>query len=293
MDDGAEHLSRDLGDGSLVPHLDVEPDGADRFTTRLRSFDGRTFGGELLAKAVTAAGRTCPDRWLHSLHGYFLRAVRPDHPVRLEVARLRDGRRMAHRRVEVVQDDRPVCEWTASFTSQDSGPTFQEGGPESSAGPDTGLRSGGALAVEEGWRPTWIEPLDWRYVDHPWRREGDDEETRWRAWVRPRQPLPDDPILHAAAVAYASDYGSLGALERRFLEEFVWDRSTSLDHALWIHRPAHRDGGFGPWWLMTSRSDRAHDGRALTERRFDDRHGALVATAVQEALFDLRDGADA
>ena len=40
---------------------------------------GRLFGGQVAAQAFAAAARTVEERSAHSLHGYFLRPLRPDH----------------------------------------------------------------------------------------------------------------------------------------------------------------------------------------------------------------------
>src|SRR5450756_3092506 len=47
---------------------------------------GRIFGGQVLAQALIAVGRTvAPERRPHSLHAYFLRAGTTDEPVTYEV----------------------------------------------------------------------------------------------------------------------------------------------------------------------------------------------------------------
>jgi len=96
--------------------------------------------------------------------------------------------------------------------------------------------------------------------------------------------LPGDPALHAAAYAYLSDYGSLAAVQRCFGDAFVWEKSTSLDHALWLHR----SGPWSDWMLLDSRSDLGHADRAFTERRICACDGHRIATIGQEGLFGLR-----
>jgi acyl-CoA thioesterase-2 len=65
---------------------------------------GRVFGGQIMAQALMAAGRTVPDTLrVHSLHGYFLRPGNPDVPVLMSVDRIRDGRSFATRRVVATQ----------------------------------------------------------------------------------------------------------------------------------------------------------------------------------------------
>ena len=65
------------------------------------------------------------------------------------------------------------------------------------------------------------------------------------------------------------------------------ERFASLDHAIWLHAPARWDD----WWLVTTRSDIAAAGRALTQRQIYTRDGRLIATIAQEALIGEHGGA--
>jgi acyl-CoA thioesterase-2 len=94
------------------------------------------------------------------------------------------------------------------------------------------------------------------------------------------EPLPDDPRLHAAGLAYLSDWASQGAVQRRFWPGFAFEGFASLDHALWLHRPARWDD----WWLITAVSEIATGGRAFTRREVYTQKGELIASIAQEAL---------
>ena len=53
---------------------------------------GRSFGGQVIAQAVSAATMTVPeDRPVHSLHAYFMRPGDATQPVLYQVERDRDG----------------------------------------------------------------------------------------------------------------------------------------------------------------------------------------------------------
>ncbi len=73
--------------------------------------------------------------------------------------------------------------------------------------------------------------------------------------------LPDDPLLHAAVLAYASDYSLLEPVLRR--HGLVWTdprlRVASLDHSMWFHRDARADD----WVLYAQESPSAISGRGL------------------------------
>ena len=70
-------------------------------------------------------------------------------------------------------------------------------------------------------------------------------EDHQSVWLRALGPLPDDPLLHAAVLAYALDYSLLEPVLRR--HGLAWSdprlRVASLDHAMWFHRrPAPTSG---------------------------------------------------
>ena len=55
--------------------------------------NGRVFGGQVLAQSLMAAIRTTPeDRFVHSMHGYFLRPGDVTQPITFSVDRIHDGR---------------------------------------------------------------------------------------------------------------------------------------------------------------------------------------------------------
>ena len=268
-----------------LPRLEVAPLSPTEFESALESFEGRTFGGEILAKAVSAALHTCPERSVHSLHAYFLRPVPPEQPVRFIVRARRDGRRLSSRCVVVRHGGRDIAEVSISLTAIATGPAFEESPLRLDVPAPEDLPTATELADAEGWPGSTLRPLEWRYIEPPWRQADTGDRARWRAWIRPSRPLPDEARYHDAALAYLSDHGSLGTLQRYFGPAFQWDASTSLDHAFWIHRPFR----WNDWILMESRSDAAFAGRALTERRLYTPDGRRIASMAQEALFATKE----
>ena len=260
--------------------LAIEPAGDDRFTATLHGFGGITLGC-----ATLAAARTCADRALHSLHTYFLRPVPPGAAVEFVVERLRDGRRFAHRRVQVRQADRLLCELMASFTTAAEGIEYQESAIDRDTPPPEELASEAEIARAEGWNLDEPGPmggaLEWRWIGIPWRTESTAVAARYRGWVRPRFALPRDRALHAAAFALLSDYHSHFSVARKRGGPFEPFGYTSLDQVLWLHR----DRFWEDWWLLATDSDVAHGGRAFTRRMLYDRDGALIASMAQEQLL--------
>ncbi len=107
--------------------------------------------------------------------------------------------------------------------------------------------------------------------------------ARQAVWLRAKSRLPDDPVLHRAAMAYASDYTILEPVMRR--HGVAWAtpgvKLASLDHAMWWHRPARAD----EWLLYVEDSPSAQGGRGLAHARIYSHDGRLVATLAQEGML--------
>jgi acyl-CoA thioesterase-2 len=127
--------------------------------------------------------------------------------------------------------------------------------------------------------------VDVRYLGEPgWVAPGDrPAEDRQRVWMRIDGKLPDDPLIHACALAYASDLTLLDSVLSVHGE--VWGPGgvigASLDHALWFHRPFRAD----EWFLYDCSSPSASGGRGLASGRMFTRDGRHIASAVQEGLL--------
>src|SRR6478609_11174397 len=69
----------------------------------------RVFGGQVAAQALVAAGRTVPpERYVHSLHAYFIRPGDPAIPIVYNVERIRDGRSFTTRRISAIQHGKVI-----------------------------------------------------------------------------------------------------------------------------------------------------------------------------------------
>jgi acyl-CoA thioesterase II len=244
----------------------------------------RVFGGQVLGQALASASRTVPEeRGAHSLHAYFLRPGDPAVPIIYDVEHLREGRSFSVRRVAARQHGRPIFFLSASFQVTEPGPDHQDSAPPLSD-PDSHPSLGEHLRsrpltfgfdVDEEWAA-----LDVRHVGASY-PESDLRDPRHPAlaqvWLRTAGPLPDDPSLHKSVLAYMSDLTLLSASLVPHPGQTV---RASLDHAMWFHRPFRAD----EWLLYDQVSPSASGARGLSIGRIFDRHGVLVATAVQEGL---------
>jgi acyl-CoA thioesterase-2 len=249
----------------------------------------RVFGGQVAGQALVAAGRTVdPVRTVHSLHGYFVRGGDPTTPIIYRVENVRDGRSFSVRRSVAYQHDRPIFFMSASFHRPEKGLDHQVAAPADVPGPAELPTMTERLARFPERLGIWSiipRPIDVRYVGEPgWVRPGDrPADDRQRVWMRIDGTLPDDPLVHACALAFASDLTLLDAVLSTHGE--VWGPGgyigASLDHALWFHRPFRAD----EWFLYDCLSPSASDARGLATGRMFTEDGRLIASAVQEGLL--------
>lgn len=69
----------------------------------------RVFGGQVAGQALAACTSTVPgDRYVHSLHGYFLRPGDPHVPIIYDVETIRDGGSFSIRRAVARQQTRVI-----------------------------------------------------------------------------------------------------------------------------------------------------------------------------------------
>jgi acyl-CoA thioesterase-2 len=252
----------------------------------------RVFGGQVAGQALVAAGRTvADDRFVHSLHSYFIRPGDPSIPIVYEVDRVRDGRSFSTRRVMAVQNGRAIFSLSASFQLRQDGIEHQTQMPDVPP-PDSlprleeRYRSDPRTAAFYEGRP---RPIDLRYVDDPpWERHatGPREGGLSRVWMRADGRLPDDPLLHVCVLTFASDMTLLDSvLARHGLAHSVDDITmASLDHAMWFERPFRADD----WLLYSMKSPSASGGRGLATGRFYTQDGVQVCSVVQEGMIRVR-----
>ncbi|SHN43419.1 acyl-CoA thioesterase [Cryptosporangium aurantiacum] len=259
-----------------------------------RSSGPRVYGGQLVAQALAAAGRTAPDgRVPHSLHGHFLHPGDPDAPIEYDVDALRDGRAQTVRQVLGKQGPHDVFALTVSFApAAASGPVLEHQEATSPVPDFDAVESvEETLARADAGLGEWFtrriapKPVEVRFVERPARDyvlRGEAPPSRQQVLMRIREPLPDNPLAHACGLAYFSDMFLLSTAVYPH-RAVIGDRNllvASLDHAIWFHGPVRAD----EWLLYDMESDWAGQGRGLCRGRMFDATGRLIATIVQEGL---------
>ena len=274
----------------LVELLDLEPIEVNIFRgTQPNEDRQRVFGGQVAGQALVAAARTVDaDRHVHSLHAYFLRPGDPSVPILYDVDRLRDGRSFTTRRVVAIQHGRPIFNLQASFHAPEDGLDHHVEMPADVPPPESLPTYRERMAPHYERVKDWIDrprPIDTRYAPPDHAGETGLKSDGQLVWMRADGPLPDDPVLHACIVTYASDYTLLDtALRPAGVSSLTDDlMMASLDHAMWFHRPFRADD----WLLYQQHSVSASSARGLASGSIFTRDGRLAVSVVQEGLIRL------
>lgn len=251
----------------------------------------RVFGGHVLAQGLVAAQRTVEERAAHSLHGYFLRPGNPQAPTIFEVDRIRDGRSFTTRRVVARQEGEAILTMAVSFQVESEGLEYQMDPPPGPMEPEgiayqeeirTGVERLG-FAPPEG-DMLFHPPVEVRTVGGMRFFEEGHGSPTFRSWVRARGGMPDDPALHQAVLAYASDLTLGGTvIKAHKISVTQGFLSASIDHAMWFHRPVN----VGEWLLFTQECVVTHGTRGFARGTFFSRDGNVVASCTQEGLLRI------
>ncbi len=255
----------------------------------------RVFGGQVIGQALVAAQRTVEaERKVHSLHCYFMRPGDPAVPIIYEVDRIRDGGSFTTRIVVAIQHGQAIFSLLASFQVERGGP----GTPDCDAAtfpcprtcrPRSSSPSNIIDHAPENVRRYWQRdrPIELRPVDLKHYVSREKLEPRQNIWFRATGPLPADPAVQSAVLAYASDM-------------------TLLDTSLFAHgdvdlrsqasgrkpRPLDLVSPPGRTWrngTSTRRTAPVPPGRAaLPAARSSRATGTLVASVAQEGLIRVR-----
>ncbi len=259
--------------------------------------NGRSYGGQLLALALTAASRTVPaDRLPTAMQFVFLQGTRHQEAIELHASALQDGKRFSSRSVRGSQSGARLCfQVQLSFAAPMAAPSHGAASSAPLSDPDTLPRIDHYPAA---WSDTMGRAMGYVFSEHPaldFRLEDppdgmrlDPAEPRLRFWLRMKQKLADAPHLHAAAFAYLSDWWLNYAVTGAHLDESIAGGGlyvASLNHSIWWHAPIRAD----EWLHFESVSPAAAYGRGLCVARVHDRQGRLVASVAQECVMGLRD----
>lgn len=247
--------------------MTLEPHGPDTYVASGPQYPwGGLYGGQIIAQALRAASLTVdPAFRLHSLHAYFIRLGDAAEPIRLEVDRIRNGRAFLTRRVVARQAVGAILNMSTSFQVPEAAAEVQSERMPQVAAPEALRNDSWSPLIERRFLPADIAP------------------GRVGAWLRLAEPIGDDPVLNACALAYLSDDLPSDAVVARHPDRPPRDAprrfwNASLDHAIWFHRPLRA----GDWHLHDVTCRALFGGRGLAIGSVFDRAGQHVATLSQE-----------
>ncbi|MGE6741539.1 acyl-CoA thioesterase II [Allorhizobium pseudoryzae] len=253
----------------------------------------RVFGGQVIAQALMAAQRTATlDRFVHSLHAYFLLPGDPKVPIIYQVERLRDGSSFTTRRVTAIQHGKAIFAMSASFQLEEPGFDHQTAIPE--------IKQPAELMSEQQFQEMFLahapemvkrywgqkRPVEIRPVNLVHYVSKEKLKPEQQIWVRTTGTVPDDRHYQAAVLAYLSDMTlldtSLYPHGTTIFDPAI--QAASIDHAMWFHRPCALDD----WLLYSQDSPSASGARGMTRGSLYTRSGTLVASVAQEGLIRKR-----
>ena len=280
----------------LVTLLDVEELDTDLYRgMKLPGGHGRVFGGQVIGQALQAAQRSAEGKDAHSLHAYFMRAGDDALPIVYRVVRDFDGKSFATRRVIATQNGQPILNMAASFQVAEHGLHHQDAFPADIPPPEE-LKSESELRVEAAQHMpeehrkrflNWKSPIDLRPL-HPrnWFSPVARDPVTY-SWMKALAPLGDDPAMHRAVLAYASDMGLMATSMMPHGVNWMTSgmQTASLDHSMWFHEDFRAD----EWLLYAMESPWAGHGRGMNRGSIFTRDGRLVASVAQEGLIRKRE----
>ena len=250
------------------------------------------FGGQVLAQAVSAGYRTIPkDRFLHSLHGYFLEAGDLTSDIHYHVTEIRNGGSFSTRRVTAFQQDKTIFIMAASFHKKEEGFEHQAIMNTDIKLPED-LMSWDEMAIQFGdFLPKSTKlflsidrPIDFKpaHVQNP--LDPKNLPPKEEVWFKLKGEIPSMSIQKKHQIlTYISDYNVLNAAFNPNAKKYHFGntQTASLDHSMWFFR----DFDFDDWMFFSAESPNVFGARGFVRGNIFTRDGKLIASFAQEGLM--------
>ena len=278
---------------NLLNLFELKHLGDDRYIASAKEYGWkRIFGGLIVAQAIIAAYKTIDNRYLHSLHSYFLRAGDPDIPIEYDIQKLRDGKSFGQRIISAYQNKHLIFYMIASFQKDETGLSHQLDFSRNITNPNE-LASEIEILNEllktvpenikdtrDRERPIEFRPIKPRNMLNP-----NKESPEQLLWLRLSEKVDTNRILNQALLAYASDYTILDtALMPHGISIFQRNiQVASLDHSMWFHR----EFDINQWILYNQNSPNTFGNRGFAQGSMYSQDGTLLASVSQEGMIRL------
>tara|TARA_B100000787_G_scaffold145376_1_gene115510 strand:- start:19491 stop:20363 length:873 start_codon:yes stop_codon:yes gene_type:complete len=252
----------------------------------------KVFGGQVLAQAVNAAYRTIKEnRFINSLHAYFLEAGDLTIPINYHVAVMRDGGSFSTRRVTAKQNNKTIFILAASFHKIEDGFEHQSVMNRDIKQPEELLSWEDMVTKFGDFLPKSLKgflsverPIDFKPVQVPNPLKRENLPAKEEIWFKLKGDIQKmDLRLKHQILTYISDYNVLNAAFNPNAKEYNFGntQTASLDHSMWFFR----DFDFDDWMLFSAESPNAYGARGLSKGNIYTRDGKLVASFAQEGLL--------
>ena len=251
----------------------------------------RVFGGQVLAQSLNAAYRTVDEnRFVHSMHGYFILGGDINIPIDYHVDTIRDGRSFTTRRVVAFQNGKAIFNMAASFHIKEEGESHQIAMPNVLT-PDlllTDIQQAEGIQIKDPERFQRImkahpQIFEFKPVDKAIYLQTKNSSPNAYIWFRIKEKIDVNLALQHQILAFASDYSLLLSATLPHRENIMKAKMyyASLDHALWFHREFKID----EWLLYTIESPSASNARGFSRGSIFKENGVMVASVTQEGLM--------
>ncbi|AUC21368.1 acyl-CoA thioesterase II [Polaribacter sejongensis] len=277
----------------LISLLNLEDLGNHNFSGNSVTIGSpNVFGGQVIAQAVNAAYKTIPEnRFLHSLHSYFLEAGDLTIPINYHVQEVRNGGSFSTRRVTASQNEKTIFILAASFHKEEDGFEHQATFDASIKQPEKLLSWDDMLEKFGDFLPKSMKyflsierPIEFKPVRIPNPLQPENLPPNEQVWFRLKGKKQEmDFRTKQEILAYISDYNILNAAFNPNASNYNFGntQTASLDHSMWFFR----DFDFDDWMLYSVESPNAFGARGLSKGNIFTRDGKLIASVAQEGLL--------
>lgn len=252
----------------------------------------RVFGGQVLAQALNAAYRTIhEERFVHSLHSYFLLPGNLDIPITYKVQEMRNGGSFSTRRVTALQNGETIFILAASFHKIEEGHEHQIDIKKNMKQPEELLSWTDMLEQFGDFLPksfkAFLEidrPVDFKPVEIQNPLDRKDAPPFEDVWFKLKGDSSNLSLpIKQQILTYISDYNILNAALKPNASKanFGNTQMASLDHSMWFSR----DFDLDDWMLFSMTSPSTFGARGLATGNIFTRDGKLVASVAQEGLM--------
>lgn len=250
------------------------------------------FGGQVLAQALHAAYQTIPkERFVHSLHSYFLLPGDLSLPITYKVTEMSNGGSFSSRRVTALQKGKTIFILAASFHKKEKGHEHQVSISPTIKKPEELSSWSEMLAEYQDYLPSKMKnflsierPIDFKPVIVSNPLEQKDLPASEDVWFKLKGETRHlGATLKQQILTYISDYNILNAALKPNASKanFGNTQMASLDHSMWFFR----DFDFDDWMLFSVVSPSTSGARGLVTGNIFTREGTLIATVAQEGLL--------